>query len=165
MECQPHLLPFFRTTLTIQTKSQANNDDFPAIPGNFIDALQNNNSTYNGIPISSNNLRELLAPGPVAAAEMFKIIIEILFSVVLATLAHQFVKKTTPLPDRPIGIFGTPVASAGFVEEQGRGYLHIHVVVWAGFHPTCYKQLGDSKTSNSFSFCHRQSYNSRNKSY
>jgi hypothetical protein len=47
---------------------QANNDDFPTIPGNFINALQNNNSAYNGIPIFSNNLRELLACGPVAAA-------------------------------------------------------------------------------------------------
>lgn len=72
---------------------QVNNDDFPAIPGNFIDALQNKNSTYNGIPISSNNLRELLARGPVADAVMFKIIIETLFSVVLSTPAHQFVKK------------------------------------------------------------------------
>jgi hypothetical protein len=99
------------------------------------------------------------------SAEMFKIIIETFFSLVLATPAHQFVKKTIPLPDRPVGIFGTPVASTGFVEEQGKGYLHIHVVVWAGFPPDLLQAVGgDSKTSNSFSFCHRQSHNSRNKS-
>lgn len=85
---------------------QVNNDDFPAIPGNFIDALQNKNSTYNGIPISSNNLRELLARGPVAAAEMFKIIIETLFSCCFSHSGSPVCKKKTmPSPDRPIGIF------------------------------------------------------------
>jgi hypothetical protein len=62
------ILPDDTHDLKKMSLQQANNDDFPTIPGNFINALQNNNSAYNGIPIFSNNLRELLACGPVAAA-------------------------------------------------------------------------------------------------
>ncbi len=68
---------------------QENIRDFPVRETEgFLEALKSGQSSFNSIPISSKNLRELLARGPVSAAEMFKIIIETLFSVVLPTPIH-----------------------------------------------------------------------------
>lgn len=79
--------------------------------------------TFHCIPIHEQGHRALLAQNPVAAAETFRLMIENVFSVILQTPAEHNVKRTVPIAARKMGVFGTPLASAGFIEEQA----HLHI--------------------------------------
>ena len=72
---------------------------------------------------------ELLAKGPVAAAEMFSNIISNFF-IALGSKPEGEIKKSVLLPNKELGIFGKTLSYAGFIEEQGRGSLHMHCVIW-----------------------------------
>ena len=109
---------------------QKGNSEFPADGTGFPEAIINNDATFHQVPIAPHNLRILLARGPVSAAEIFRLLTEAVFSILLGTPTEHSSKRTVPLSDRKAGVFGTPVASFGCVEEQARGSLHLHVVYW-----------------------------------
>ena len=60
---------------------QKNNNGFPADGTGFAEAIRNNEATFHQIPISSHNLRILLAKGSVAAAEIFRLLTESVFAI------------------------------------------------------------------------------------
>ena len=110
---------------------QKNNTDFPAEPGEFLSALQNNDHFYAQVPIQRHNLAELLVKSPVAAAEMFNMVVDTINSVFFGIEPNHKVKKTTCLTDRKTGVFGKTSATATSPEEQGRGSLHGHFCLWS----------------------------------
>ena len=100
---------------------------------------------YKDIQISDNAVMELLAKGPVGAAEMFSKSISNFLTAIALEPENQF-RKTTLLPNREIAIFGKTVAFAGFIEEQGRGSLHMHCVIWlADLSPKLLQAVGGIK--------------------
>ena len=115
---------------------QKNNVNFPATGGaGFAEAILGNCPSYCDVPVDQRSLRQLLADGPVAAAETFRILTNAIFSVLLGTSPAASVKRTVPLHMRQPGVFGKPIASFGCSEEQARGSLHMHVLVWGGLPP------------------------------
>lgn len=115
---------------------QKNNVNFPAKEGSGLaEALLGNCPTYFDIPIDQSSLRVLLANGPVAAAESFKLLTEAIFSTLLGTPTDASTKRNVPLKNRKPGVFGVPVASFGPIEEQSRGSLHLHGLFWGGLSP------------------------------
>ncbi|KZR96895.1 Uncharacterized protein APZ42_008517, partial [Daphnia magna] len=109
---------------------QKDNNNFPADGTGLSEAIQNNVAVFQEIPITPHHLRFLLAKGPLAAAEIFRLLTETVFTTLLGTPTEHSSKKTVPLPSRSFGVFGVPIASFGCVEEQARGSLHLHVVYW-----------------------------------
>ena len=109
---------------------QNGNLDFPAHDSGFAEAIRNRQNKFHSIDISPNHLRTILAKGPVATAEVFRLITEAVFENWLGTPTEHSSRRTQPLPDRKPGVFGKPIASFGCVEEQARGSLHLHVVFW-----------------------------------
>ncbi|KAK4013695.1 hypothetical protein OUZ56_026247 [Daphnia magna] len=109
---------------------QKDNNKFPADVTGLSEAIQNNAAVFQEIPITPHHLRFLLAKGPLAAAEIFRLLTETVFTTLLGTPTEHSSKKTVPLPSRSSGVFGVPIASFGCVEEQARGSLHVHVVYW-----------------------------------
>ena len=108
-----------------------NNSDFPAEPGGFLRALQNNEHFYAQIPIQRNNLADLLVKSPIAAAEMFNMVVDTVSEVLFGISPDHKIKKSSFLCDRKPGVFGKSSASAGMPEEQGRGSLHAHFCLWS----------------------------------
>jgi hypothetical protein len=111
---------------------QNGNGGFPADGSGFAEAIRNKEKDFHTINIAPHHLRIILAKGPVAAAEVFRLLTEAVFEILLGTPTDHSTKRTQPLPDRKPGVFGTPIASFGCVEEQARGSLHLHVVYWGG---------------------------------
>ena len=60
---------------------QKNKNGFPADGTGLAEAIRNNEATFHQIPISSHNLRILLAKGSVAAAEIFRLLTESVFAI------------------------------------------------------------------------------------
>jgi len=121
---------------------QANNWDFPANGDGFAAALEEGEDRFHGHPISERALSALLAAGPVAAAEIYRQMVENVFSVLLGTPYEQTSRQTQPLPSRNIGVFGVSFASFGVTEEQARGSLHVHIVTWGSLPPRLLQQAG-----------------------
>ncbi len=84
---------------------QESNEQFPAIAEGFRDAIQKGDATFCSIPVAPQELRALLAKGPVAAAETFRLMTEAVFSILLGTPPDHCSKRTIPLPARKPGIF------------------------------------------------------------
>jgi len=119
---------------------QANNWDFPSNGEGFAAALRHGEEKFHGYPIGERALSALLAAGPVAAAEIYRQMVENVFSVLLGTPPDETSRQTQPLPSRDIGVFGIPVASFGVTEEQARGSLHMHIVTWGSLPPRLLQQ-------------------------
>ncbi|KAK4024408.1 hypothetical protein OUZ56_009830 [Daphnia magna] len=109
---------------------QEDNNNFPTDGTGLSEAIQNSAAVFQEIPITPHHLRFLMAKGPLAAAEIFRLLTDTVFTTLLGTPTEHFSKKTVPLPSRSSGVFGVPIASFGCVEEQARGSLHLHVVYW-----------------------------------
>lgn len=109
---------------------QKDNNNFPADGTGLSEAIQNSAAAFQEVPITPHHLRFLLAKGPLAAAEIFRLLTETVFTTLLGTPTEHSSRKTVPLPSRKSGVFGVPIASFGCVEEQARGSLHLHVVYW-----------------------------------
>lgn len=90
------------------------NLSFSAVDGGFREAIRNHDAHFRNIPVSQSGLRAILASGPVAAAEIFHIIVENEFCIVMGTPPNSSAKKKPVfLPERSSGVFGVPVASFG----------------------------------------------------
>ncbi len=109
-----------RSTLT-----QTGNDYFPAVALVSLKQLLIKNE-FHGIKIYPHHIR---AEGSLAAAEIFWILTEGVFSILLATPTDHSTKTTEPLPNIGLGDLGVPVASLGCIEEQGRGSLYLQCCI------------------------------------
>jgi hypothetical protein len=87
------------------------------------------------IDISELGLQSLLSQNPVAAAAVFKQMIEAFCEVLIGILPDYKSRSTTPLAGRKKGIFGQARAFYNCTEAQGRLSLHAHMKIWAGLTP------------------------------
>ncbi len=119
------------------------NWSFPATESGFAEALRQRQNEFHTIPVNDSALRTLLARSPVPAGDMFRLVINTVFTHLLGTPPdNASKKKTVPLPNRKPGVFGTPIASFGVTEEQARGSLHMHLLFWGGLTPTVLQAIG-----------------------
>ena len=81
------------------------NIGFPADGTGFGAAIQNGDATFAQIPVSPHDLRALTVKGPIAAAEVFRLMTEAVFNILLGTPPDNCSKRTTPLPARDPGFF------------------------------------------------------------
>ena len=122
------------------TLPQNNNFAFPSDGAGLLAALQEGADVFHGTPISDRALAALLAAGPIAAAEIYRQLVDNIFTNLLGTPPDASIRRTEPLPARNRGVFGTPVASFGVTEEQTRGSLHMHIVTWGSLTPSLLQQ-------------------------
>jgi hypothetical protein len=84
------------------------------------------------VPLNVDRQR-FLALNPVAAARMFKTIVEHVFGKLFGmTLAHKTKSCGLPPGKRPQGALGNGYSYFAVTEVQGRGSLHFHAIIWAG---------------------------------
>ena len=121
----------------------SDNLSFPVVDGRFCETIRNNSDHFENLSVSQQELRAILASGSVAAAEMFRLIVDNIFCNIMGTPPSSSQhKKTVLLPKRLPGAFGVPVAAYGCTEEQARGSLHMHIVFWGGLQPTLLQAAG-----------------------
>ena len=120
----------------------SSNLTFPALDDGFLDALRQGRSTFRDLPLKSKDLFALLASGPVAAAEIFRLLVDRVFIDILGLTPVTATRQTSSLVNRTPGLLGTPLAAFGCVEEQARGSPHIHVVYWGGLPPNVLQAIG-----------------------
>ena len=113
----------------------SSNQSFPATDDGFLDDLRLGRTTSHAIPIHGKALLALLVSGPVAAAEIFRLLVDAVFIDILGLPPVTGTRQTPSLLDRQPGLLGTPLAAFGCVEEQARGSPHIHIVYWGGLPP------------------------------
>lgn len=82
---------------------QKSNEGFPANGLGLSSAMQKGDAVFSGVPISPQDLRALVAKGPVAAAEVFRLMTEAVFTQLLGTPPDHWSKRTMPLPARKPG--------------------------------------------------------------
>jgi hypothetical protein len=122
------------------------NKTFPSVGnmyGDDIDglfrAIEQGDVSFHDIPIANSarnkQLNKLVAEDPVAAALVFKRVIEIVMEVMLGIKPDYMVRSTIPLQNRPKGIFGTTTAVFAVVETQARKTLHGHAAIWGSIPP------------------------------
>jgi hypothetical protein len=109
---------------------QRNNHDFPATESGLANALKADKSEFLNIKINKGSLRTLLTTGngAISAAEIFSQTVNAVFTDLLGMAPTTETKKTTPLPGRLHGAFGSITGAFGVSENQDRGSLHMHVV-------------------------------------
>lgn len=108
----------------------------------LLTAMKAGKHRYKIIDLKQSSLRTYLAAGPVGAAEMFRIMVQNVFTILLGTPPESDTRRDKPLAERMNGINGTPIASFGSSEEQGRGSLHMHIITWCGLPPTLIQAAG-----------------------
>lgn len=79
------------------------NEEFPAIGIGLASAIKKGDAFFHSLPISHKDLRALVSGGPVAAAEVFRLMFESVFTVLLGTPPDHCSKRTTPLTSRKPG--------------------------------------------------------------
>ena len=125
------------------TLPMTDNWTFPATENGFAEALRQNKTTFQSIPVHASALRKLLAEGSAFAAKMYMIASKSVFNYLLGTPPDgNSKKKIIPLCNRPMGVFGTPIAAFGVTEEQARGSLHMHLLFWGGLTPSLLQAAG-----------------------
>ena len=133
--------------LTIRTRST---DTFPAVPGDFMAALQSQPSSLECGEQGSADFGEVIfedtykledflqgqaAGHPASTSMMFDEVADTVLSVLCGTPPRRHTRKTYKLSDREKGIWGTGVACFAVVEETGRGAHHLHAAIWCGALP------------------------------
>ena len=113
------------------------NNHFPATDSGFLDELRKGGTTFTigEIDISEHALQRLIADNPVAATEIFKVMIEAIWCCLLGLPPDRDTRKTFPPGTLPKGIFGHTRAFYSVIETQGRLSLHVHMLIWAGLQP------------------------------
>ena len=95
-----HSYSFIHIRLSI---GQKDNENFPSNGTGLANTLKSGEKIFKSIPIAQQDLRILLAKGPVASAEIFRILTEVVFTILLSTPPDYCSKRTIPLPDRNPG--------------------------------------------------------------
>lgn len=123
-------MPHIFTTLNV---SETNSPIAAVLAGRDIDL----DKFFDNLSPGAENLEraKLLAQNPVAAAQFFDISVQNLLGILLGT--HRNGK---------VGLFGEIGVYYGVVEAQGRGTLHIHLIIWLknGLSPLEIKQKIES---------------------
>jgi hypothetical protein len=89
--------------------------------------------------------QKYLAMNPLAAAKMFKTLVEHCFTKLFGmSLAHQTKSSKFPPGKRPQGALGTIFDSFIIFETQGRGSLHFHAIIWAGIPCQTFSVIAES---------------------
>jgi Helitron helicase-like domain at N-terminus len=115
---------------------QANNHSFPAVDSGLTETLKSGATTFAGMPISAASLKTLLASHPVQAAEVFRLIVNSLFAQGFGMPTTEHAKLTVPLRERRKGFAGTCTGAYGAMEDQKRGSLHMHCVIFGSLPTT-----------------------------
>lgn len=123
-----------------------NNFKFPAQGDSFLESLQNGDTLYEEkIPIDNNHLMELANNNPTAEAEVFQLLIDTIYEVLLGIPRKENYRKSSPLSKHSEGIFGKVLAAFGANEAQSRRLLHIHMVIWTTLNPTILQKVSAFK--------------------
>ncbi|KAF8803427.1 hypothetical protein BYT27DRAFT_7214734 [Phlegmacium glaucopus] len=85
-----------------------------------------------------------MASDPYASAKFFHLMINTILEVLIG-----FSKRWNGIIVRREGIFGVVKSYVGTVEAQGRGSLHLHLLLWLAGAPTA-KELNDALTNDVF---------------
>jgi hypothetical protein len=119
------------------------NLSFPVVDGGFCEAIRNNDEPFQNLSVNQVGLCAILATVPVAAAEMFRIMVMNVFCTVMGIPPSASTKKkSVVLPERPTIVFGVPVAAFGCTEEQARRSLRMHIVFSVGIPPNLLQAAG-----------------------
>ena len=117
------------------------NTAFPSVaPDEFFAALHANDSklfTTVDIPVDNQELLKMLAQNPVAAARVFKLVMEAVFEELIGITPTYMYKGGVPglnMRDRE-GLFGFARALYAILEAQFRGSLHTHFAIWTRLTP------------------------------
>ena len=94
------------------------NVSFPATADGFLEALMSEQKEYGDVKLDRDSLRKLAMENPVAAAEVFKRMIEAVFSEMIGLPAEHTIKKTTSYKSNGGGLFGNITAAFSVVEAQ-----------------------------------------------
>lgn len=114
--------------------SVADPEIFPSTNGGISSALDHQEKEFSlpylehKIDISEFGLQDLLASNPVAAATIYKKLIDAVFEQLLGIQPNYKSKVTKPYVSRRKGIFGKTRAVFSVTEVQGRLSLHAHTV-------------------------------------
>lgn len=112
------------------------NDAFPVTEAGLMDALRDQMQEVHGIDISPAGLARRTANNPVAAAQTFIMTRDaLIYGLLQAPREDGEVRKSVPIGGRPKGVLGVVRTYYGAVEVQGRGSLHLHLVLWTGIPP------------------------------
>ena len=79
--------------------------------------------------------RRTAAENPVATALMTKLVLEAIMEDLIGLRPAHMRLATVPLHDRPLGIFGRIIGYVFVTEEQARGSLHAHAVLFTDMSP------------------------------
>jgi hypothetical protein len=85
--------------------------------------------------LTSEQRAKITSRNPVAAAVFFEKIIEVTLKELLGIKGFRNKKKMLSSMETGIGIIGKVFAFFGGKETQGRGTLHIHLLIWAALAP------------------------------
>ena len=105
----------------------------------FFEAITDGHTQFMDIPIADEHqnarLKKMVTDNPVAAALVFKNIMEVVLEELLGIQSESKIRKTVPLQCRRKGIFGTTTALFSVTEVQARLTLHAHVCLWGNIPP------------------------------
>lgn len=119
------------------------NLSFPAVDGGFCETIRKNGEHFQNLSVNQAGLRAILATVPVAATEIFRIMVQNLFCIVMGTPPSASTKKKSVVfSERPTSVFGVPVAAFGCTEEQARRSSHMHIVFSGGIPPNSLQIAG-----------------------
>lgn len=92
--------------------------------------------------LDDTSLHRMVGGNPVAQAEMFRHLIEAVFTVLFKTPPSSATRKMPLYDQREKGLFGTALATAGIVECAGRGALHAHGLLFGGVPASLIERFG-----------------------
>lgn len=121
--------------LSLSVYRRHGDDLFPVAEDGLMDALRSGMSTTHGIDISPGGLAARLAANPVAAALVFKHVLQVLVEQVFGSCMSDSIRKTLPVMSRIVGALGVVIAHYIVLEVQGRGSLHAHGCLFTHLSP------------------------------
>jgi len=117
------------------------NNAFPAVESGLIEKLLEGAKSFEvgKVDISEFALQKLVAANPVAAAEVYKITMEAVFSCLVGLEPERLVRRSNPVGNNP-GLFGDCRGWYSVIETQGRLSLHTHAIIWAGLNSAIFQK-------------------------
>ena len=133
----------FPTTSTADFPATATEDFLHAFATSGLMQPPPSYSSTDDINFNDPTLRLLIAANPTAAAEHFFHTITGILSHLVGLPPESTLRRSVATHDI-IGIYGTPYAHFGVVEAQGRGSLHLHVLIWGTYSPELLQKVAYS---------------------